>query len=88
MELRKQSFKAFYPSLENPHIFVQSKKTQGDLDDILKNIMIPRMYIFKKPLKSSLLWEEASPPGLPGVMVTVWQYKLVRGELDGYLVNI
>lgn len=51
MELRKQSFKAFYPSLENPHIFVQSKKTQGDLDDILKNIMIPRMYIFKKPLE-------------------------------------
>lgn len=51
MELRKQSFKAFYPSLENPHTFVQSKKTQSDLDDILKNIMIPRMYIFKKPLE-------------------------------------
>lgn len=48
MELRKQSFKAFYPRLENPHTFVQSKKTQSDLDDMVKNMMIPPDVHFQK----------------------------------------
>lgn len=47
MELRKQSFTAFYPSLKNLHTFVQTKRTQSDLADMV-NMMIPPDVHFHK----------------------------------------